>query len=86
LIDRADYRGEVNQEARISALEKAWDGQAFRCHFINVRLEDDSKSPIYISFDHRIPGDERDIVMTSQALNDMKSDLSEDKFRAVVLA
>lgn len=87
LIDRVDPRGKANKEARISALKEVWDGQAFRCHYTDVRLvESDSKSPLYISFDHRIPRDERDVVVTSQVLNDMKSDLSEDEFKAMVMA
>ncbi len=39
-----------------------------------------------MSFDHRTPREEDDIVVTAACINDMKTDMSENEFRAVVIA
>lgn len=86
MINRVDVRRKINKKARELALQQAWDGEGFRCYYTGVRLEEkNSKHPLYITFDHRIPRDEQDIVVTSQVINDMKSDLSEEEFRKVVI-
>ncbi len=85
--DRIDMRRRPNKEARTRALRLAWDGEAFRCYYTGVRLADDDPSdPRYMTFDHRTPRDEDDVVLCAACINDMKSDLSEEEFRAVVLA
>jgi hypothetical protein len=84
--DRVDMRGKPDLAARIDALRRAWDGTGFRCYYTGVRLEEmNSHDPRYLTFDHRTPRRENDIVVTAAFLNDMKSDMSEDEFRAVVL-
>ena len=66
-------------------MQKAWDGERFRCYYSGVRLvEDNPGSPRYLTFDHRTPGLEEDIVVATAAVNDMKSDMSEGEFREVV--
>lgn len=86
LIDRVDIRKKPDKGARVRALKQAWDGEGFRCYFTGIRLvEDNRKDPRYITFDHRIPRVESDIVVTAAAINDMKSDLSEDEFKAMVI-
>ena len=48
-------------------------------------VEDDHHSPRYLTFDHRTPRQEDDVVVTAACFNDMKSDLTEAEFRTVVL-
>ena len=84
-IDRVDARGRPNRDARIKALKRAWDGEAFRCYYSGVALvEDNPKDPRYVTFDHRTPRIEGDIVLAAAAINDMKSDMSEREFRSMV--
>jgi hypothetical protein len=83
--NRIDTRRRADKLARARALKASWDGQAFRCHYGGVTLvENDHRSPRYITFDHRTPRQEHDVVIAAACLNDMKSDLSEDEFKAVV--
>ena len=50
-----------------------------------VRLvEDDHHDPLYLTFDHRTPRDEDDVVVCAALINDMKSDTSEAEFREVI--
>jgi hypothetical protein len=70
----------------VRALQKAWDGEGFRCHYTGIRLiEDNPKDPRYLTFDHLIPREEQEIVVVAGAINDMKSDLADDEFRAMVV-
>src|SRR3972149_7162272 len=85
LIDRVDMRRRPDKQARIRALKKAWDGIGFRCYFTGTRLvEDNPRDPRYLTFDHRIPRQEDDVVVAAALVNDMKSDMSADEFKAVV--
>jgi len=85
-IDRVDIRRKPDKEARARALKQAWDGEMFRCYYSGAKLvEDDPKDPRYLTFDHRIPRQEHDIVVVAQAINDMKSDMADDEFRGMVL-
>lgn len=76
-------------EARTKALKQAWDRDegCFRCYYTGVRLlEENKKSPRYPSIEHRTPGDEHDIVIVARCINDMKSDMDENEFKAIVSA
>ncbi len=67
-----------DKEARIRALKEAWKSPGFSCHYSGVRLmEDNARSPRYLTFDHRTPRKENDIVVCAALINDMKSDLDE---------
>jgi hypothetical protein len=48
-------------------------------------VETNPKDPRYITFDHRTPRQEDDIVVAAACINDMKSDLSEDEFKGIVV-
>lgn len=86
LIDRVDIRRKPDKVARARALRDAWDGEAFRCYYSGVRLvEDNSKDPRYLTFDHLTPRQESEIVVVAAAINDMKSDMADGEFRAMVL-
>jgi hypothetical protein len=70
----------------VQALKRAWDGQCFRCHYTGVKLIDDNlKEPRYLPFDHFIPREEHKIVIVAAAINDMKSDMSDQEFRQMVI-
>ena len=86
LLDRVDIRKKPDKEARVRALQKAWDGEGFRCYYSSIKLvEDNPKDPRYITFDHLTPRKESDIVVVAAVINDMKSDMSDDEFRLMVL-
>lgn len=86
IVNRIDTRRNYNREARIKALRKSWDGGNFRCDYTGIKLvEDNHRDPRYITFDHRTPGREDDIGIVAQAINDMKSDMSDKEFRRMVL-
>lgn len=87
LVDRVDMRRKPDRGARIKALRLAWNGEYFRCHYSGIRLnETNPGDPRYLTFDHRIPRREDEVVVAAACLNDMKSDMTEDEFRAVVVA
>jgi len=86
LLDRVDRRMKPDKKARLRALKEAWDGRGFRCHYSGITLvEDDPSDPRYLTFDHRTPRNESDIVVTAAVLNDMKSDLTEKEFRNMII-
>ncbi len=87
LLDRSDARGrQPNRDARLNALRDAWDGEYFRCFYTGWRLcIDDHRSPFYLTWEHRTPRDEDDIVVAAAIINDMKSDLTEDEFRRLII-
>lgn len=69
-----------------AAMIKAWNKEAngFICYYSGLLLdEDDPYSPLYASFDHLTPGKD-EAVMCGRIFNTMKSDMSEEEFRAVV--
>jgi len=52
------------------------------CYYTKMPLVlDNRKSPLYLVFDHYIPGDSSKIVITSAWLNEIKSDMSPDEFK-----
>jgi hypothetical protein len=86
LLDRTNPRQKPNRNARVKALKEAWDGQGFRCYYTGIKLvEDNSKDPRYLTFDHIIPRKQGNIVIAASAINDMKSDMSSDEFRRMVI-
>ena len=86
LINRGNRRTQVDKKARVQALKIAWDGKGFRCYFSGIRLvEDNSKDPRYLTFDHLTPRQKSDIVVAAAVINDMKSDMSENEFKAMVI-
>ena len=85
-IDRVDPRKNPNKGARVKALKEAWDGKCFRCHYTGVELvEDNPSDPRYLTFDHFIPRQEDHIVIVAAAINDMKTDMSDNEFRKMVV-
>ena len=57
----------------------------FVCYYTGTALVmDNPQSPYYFVFDHRIPGDDRTVVLTFTLLNEMKSDMTDKEFRYFV--
>jgi len=53
----------------------------YHCFYTNVPLDmDDYNSPWYLSFDHRTPGNRKEVVLTCVLINEMKTDLTEEEF------
>ena len=79
---------EARRKARLKALKNAWVGESFHCHYSGVRLVEDkenSKDPRYLTFDHRTPRKESDVVVAAYVINDMKSDMTESEFKKMVI-
>ena len=79
---------EGDRVAKRKALVEAYDRDAdgFRCYYTGFLLVlDDPSSPWEYNFDHRIPGQPGDYVITCGLLNDMKTQLSEEEFKKVVI-
>jgi len=55
------------------------------CYYTGMALDlENRKSPLYLVFDHWIPGDPSKVVITSALVNEMKSDMSQDEFEDTV--
>jgi hypothetical protein len=79
----------VDHEARRQALKNSWHDGAFHCYYTGVALVQDSsrwRDHRYLVFEHRTPGDESSVVVTSALINRMKTDLTEEQFKAMVTA
>jgi len=79
---------EAERTAKREALRNAYDPGAdgFRCHYTGVLLDlEDTSDPWHLSFDHRLPGRKGNIAVTSVIINNMKSELSDEEFRKVVM-
>lgn len=87
LVTRVETRkGKTNYDARRKALREAGDGKCFRCFYTGWPLRtDDHHDPYYLTWEHRTPRDEADIVVTAAIINDMKSDLTENEFRKLIV-
>jgi hypothetical protein len=86
LLDRIETRGrKPDRNAREWALHESWDGHCFRCYYTNWPLVlDNPDSPYYLTWEHRTPGIESDVVVAAALINYMKADLTETEFRTVV--
>ncbi len=87
LVDRSSPKKKADKAARARALQKAWDDKikGFRCCYSGVLLNEcDRTDPRYLTFDHRTPRQEDDIVITAQLINDMKTDMTDKEFREMV--
>ena len=75
-------------KAQLEALREAYDRDldAFICHYTGLPLNlTDPGSPLYLNFDHVIPGDNRRLVCAANFINVMKSEMTEEEFRAIVI-
>ena len=69
-------------------MQESWRDGAFHCSYTGVPLVHDgsrSRDHRYLVFDHGTPGDEASVVVTCALVNRMKTDLTEEQFRAVVI-
>lgn len=85
----ADGRSRISdKEARLSALRSQWDGESecFRCYFTGIPLTGTHGSTDHPTWEHRVPGDEKSVVLVADLVNRMKADMTEDEFRRLVKA
>jgi predicted nucleic acid-binding Zn ribbon protein len=75
-----------DKAARIKALKEAWDPKrkGFACRYTKIILEElNFHDPWYITFDHPDPDDPTRLVVAAAWVNGMKTDLTDEEFRAV---
>ena len=81
--DAPDF-SKAQLKALIEAIDPVLD--RFICHYTGVPLDEaDPGSPWYINYDHVIPGDGSRLVVAANFVNVMKSEMSEEEFRAVII-
>jgi hypothetical protein len=79
--------GDHERAARAKALKAAYDASCdgFICAYTGEKLEGkDSRVPWYVCFDHDVPGKKGGLVVVARFVNNMKSQLSGQEFRAVI--
>jgi hypothetical protein len=68
------------ERAMIAAFDKTIN--KFRCFYTNLVLDDtDRKSPLFLTFDHPIPGDNTRLVVCASFVNHLKCSMTETEFR-----
>ena len=75
-------------DAKVQALKAAYDKEVdgFRCHYTGFLLDlKDPASPWLLNFDHSFPGQPGKFWLACQIINQMKTQLSEEEFRKVVM-
>jgi hypothetical protein len=76
-----------NHKERAAAMQASWDPvrKAFICYLTGLELERlNNRSPIFLTFDHRIPNQAGTVKVATAFVNYMKTALSEDEFWLVV--
>lgn len=95
ILDRVETRRDtsgvprkVDMAARLRALQTSWRDGSFRCFYTGVELIDEGRrwrDHRYLVFEHKIPGDEASVVVTCALVNRMKTDLTEEQFKRMVM-
>jgi hypothetical protein len=83
LADASDF-----SKAQLAALIEAYDEvlDVFICHYTGLPLDlTDPGSPLYLNFDHVIPRDNRRLACAAAFVNVMKSEMTEEEFRALII-
>jgi len=74
----------AKEAALIDALDKACNG--FRCKYTGMLVDlDKPTGPYHLCYDHRFPGHPGNIVVSLFIINLMKSALSDEEFRTIVI-
>jgi hypothetical protein len=92
ILDRIETRRDadgnprrVNRNARLTALRTSWHDGAFHCAYTGIELIVDGtrwRDHRYLVFDHGTPGVESSVFVTCNLINRMKTDLTDQQFRA----
>ena len=78
------YRGGENL-ARAAAMKRAFRDGKFYCEYTGLPMNlTDTESPLYMEFDHPIPGKKGFVRAVVAFVNRMKTDLSEEEFWTAV--
>ena len=86
-LDASSSPRRIDKNARLTALRNSWHQGAFHCAYTGVELVTDGtrwRNHRYLVFDHGTPGDESSIVVTCSLVNRMKTDLTDQEFKAIV--
>ena len=82
LVRGGCHDNKIRETALIDSFDPANNG--FLCRYTHIILDDRSpKRPCSVSFDHRIPGAEEQVVC-AYFVNCMKTDLTDTEYRAVL--
>jgi len=68
-------------------MRDSWRDGAFHCFYTGIALIEDGRrwrDNRYLSFEHLTPDDEKSVVVTCYLVNRMKTDLTNEQFRAMV--
>ena len=80
--------GEMDRNVKVETLKAAYDKDVdgFRCHYTGFLLDlNDRASPWHLNFDHCFPGRPGKYWLACQIINLMKTELSEEEFKKVVM-
>ena len=87
ILERAGTHGKAEESVRTKALKNAWEAQSecFRCYYSGIKLVDDNpRDPRYITFANS-PDLEGELIAIASLIQEMKSDLTLDEFKAIVI-
>jgi len=71
--------------ARVAAMKRACKNGVFYCEYTGLPMNlTDTESPLYMEFDHPIPGQKGELRAVVAFVNRMKTDLSEEEFWTVI--
>lgn len=79
---------DITRTTKTRALLSAIRNHEFHCHYTGIPLltnKCDKNKARYLTFDHRTPRNNNDIVTCAALINDMKSDMNEDEFKNAIL-
>jgi hypothetical protein len=69
-------------------MKSQWDRgcDSFRCYYTGIPLTTVPQSRRNATWEHVTPGDGSTVVLVADVINKMKSDLSENEFKSIVIA
>jgi hypothetical protein len=71
--------------ARAAAMKRACKDGVFYCEYTGLPMNlTDEESPLYMEFDHPIPGQKGELRAVVAFVNRMKTDLSEEEFWTLI--
>jgi hypothetical protein len=82
------FSGGHDHRPRVRALKRAWDPvlRMFICYYTGIPLDiTNPRSPWYLTFEHRTPGNEWSQVVAASWVNAVKTALSEYEFWKIIL-
>lgn len=85
LIERAAKKGFSKKVVKKALKDSKRNAKGnLLCYYSGIPLLISKESPRYITFDHSTPKNKNKIVIAAAIINDMKSDMDEKEFRAMI--